>query len=233
MMGEVMKDTLVGAIKDVLGEFGIENPKVVLSYPEELSFGEFTTNVAMAYAKELGKNPKELAEEICEKLSAHSILHISKTEVAGPGFINFSLSREYYSNILKEIIEKGNEFGQSTELSGKKVMIEYTQPNPFKPFHIGHLMSNAIGESISRIIESQGAQVIRANYQGDIGPHVAKAIYGIIKKGKPDATIPLFEQAQIIGEYYAWGNTEYETNDDAKTEIDRINKAIYEKSDES
>lgn len=231
MMGEVMKDTLLKAIKDVLGEFGIENPSVVLSYPEDISFGEFTTNVAMVYAKELGKNPKELAEEICERLSGRSISYISRIQVAGPGFINFSLSRDYYSDTLKEIIEKGNEFGQSRELSGKKVMIEYTQPNPFKPFHIGHLMSNAIGESISRIIESQGAHVVRANYQGDVGPHVAKAIYGIIRKGKPDANLSLFEQAQIVGEYYAWGNTEYETNDDAKIEIDRINKAVYEKSD--
>jgi arginyl-tRNA synthetase len=233
MIGEVMKDTLVEAIKDVLGELGVENPKVVLSYPEELSFGEFTTNVAMAYAKELGKNPKELAEEIREKLSARSISYISTIEVAGPGFINFSLSREYYSSLLVEIIKEGDQFGKSIILSGKKVMIEYTQPNPFKPFHIGHLMSNAIGESLSRIIESQGAQIIRANYQGDVGPHVAKAIYGIFKKGKPDATLPLFKQAQIIGEYYAWGNTEYETNNEAKTEIERINKAIYEKSDEA
>ena len=65
-------------------------------------------------------------------------------------------------------------------------MIEYTDPNPFKPFHIGHLMANAVGESISRIIEYSGADTIRANYQGDLGLHVAKAIYGLKEYGLPE-----------------------------------------------
>ncbi len=233
MMGEVMKDTLVGAIKEVLGGLGIEHPKVELSYPEQFSFGEFTTNVAMMYAKQKSKNPKDFAEIICQKLLDKNISGVSKIEIAGPGFINITPVREYYSNSLKEIIEKGNNFGKSTELSGKKVMIEYTQPNPFKPFHIGHLMSNAIGESISRIIESQGAHVVRVNYQGDVGPHVAKALYGLIMKGKPEATLTLNEQAHYVGECYVWGNNEYETNEEAKKEIERINKVVYDKSDES
>lgn len=230
MMSQVMKNTLIGAIKEVLGELGIENPKVVLSYPEQLSFGEFSTNVALVYAKELSDIPKVFAEKIVDLLQKKNIAFLSKIEVAGPGFINFSFSREYYSLILKEIISKGESYGKSDTLSGKKVMIEYTQPNPFKPFHIGHLMSNAIGESVSRIVESQGARVIRANYQGDVGPHVAKALYGILKKGKPEPTLSLTEQAQIIGQYYAWGNTEYETNEDAKKDIEKINKEVYERS---
>ncbi len=232
MMSQVMKDTLIKTLKSALEELGISNPEVALSYPEQFSFGEFTTNVAMVYAKELGKNPKQLADEIIHILNNSQTPMLSKVEVVGPGFINFSVTREYYSQILNEIISRGDDFGRSDILKNKKVMIEYTQPNPFKPFHIGHLMSNAIGESLSRIIESQGANVIRANYQGDVGPHVAKAIYGILKKGKPDATLPLSTQAHYIGECYVWGNNEYETHEDAKKEIDRINKSVYEKNDE-
>ena len=69
-------------------------------------------------------------------------------------------------------------------------MVEYTQPNPFKPFHIGHLMSNTIGETLTRILENAGATVVRANYQGDVGLHVAKALWGMSKKGKEPTNKP-------------------------------------------
>ena len=95
-------------------------------------------------------------------------------------------------------------------------MIDYTQPNPFKPFHIGHLMSNAIGESISRIVEFSGAKTIRANYQGDVGPHVAKAIYGLLKFGMPDEDKSIPEKARYIGELYAKGHDAYEDSPEAK-----------------
>jgi arginyl-tRNA synthetase len=124
-------------------------------------------------------------------------------------------------------------------------MIEYTQPNPFKPFHIGHLMSNAIGESISRVVEFSGARTIRANYQGDVGLHVAKAIYAIKKdlENKEVLLLTLAENstftgmtvpqiAQYIGEQYAKGSDAYENNPEAKAEIDAINKKVYDRSDE-
>ncbi len=111
-------------------------------------------------------------------------------------------------------------------------MIEYTQPNSFKPFHIGHLMSNAIGESLSRIFEYSGAQTIRANYQGDVGPHVAKAMWVLIKKGKPADDLSVSEKAGYIGQCYVEGNSAYESDTGAKEEIDQLNKKIYEKSDE-
>jgi arginyl-tRNA synthetase len=96
-------------------------------------------------------------------------------------------------------------------------MVEYTDPNPFKEFHIGHLMTNVIGEAIARLFEATGAKVSRANYQGDVGPHVAKAIWG--KQQKPDLT---------WGDAYAYGAEQYEAH---KAEIDALNKKIYEKSD--
>jgi arginyl-tRNA synthetase len=111
-------------------------------------------------------------------------------------------------------------------------MVEYTDPNPFKPFHIGHLMTNAIGESISRIVEFSGAKTIRANYQGDVGPHVAKAIYGLMKFGLPDSSKSVAEQAQYIGDCYSKGSNLYDTDENAKKEIEVINKKVYDKSDE-
>jgi arginyl-tRNA synthetase len=108
-------------------------------------------------------------------------------------------------------------------------MVEYTQPNPFKPFHIGHLMSNAIGESISRVVEFSGAKTIRANYQGDVGPHVAKAIYGILNSEES------FEDkdALWIGAMYAKGSDAYDNDESQKAKIDEINQKIYDRSDEN
>jgi len=100
--------------------------------------------------------------------------------------------------------------------------VEYTDPNPFKELHIGHLMSNAIGESIARIIGSQGANVIRANFQGDVGMHVAKAIFGLIKLKKENFSI------EDLAKAYSFGATEFEEN---KQEITDINKKIYNRSD--
>jgi arginyl-tRNA synthetase len=96
-------------------------------------------------------------------------------------------------------------------------MVEYTDPNPFKEFHIGHLMSNSIGEAVARIIEANGAQIKRANWQGDVGMHIANAIWG--KMQKPELS---------WGEAYTYGAQKYEDN---KDEITGINKKIYERSD--
>jgi arginyl-tRNA synthetase len=93
-------------------------------------------------------------------------------------------------------------------------------------------MSNAIGESISRLVEYSGAETIRANYQGDVGLHVAKAIYGILKKGMPDENKSINEKAEYIGECYSFASNLYEEDEEIKKEINKINKQVYEKSDE-
>ena len=134
---------------------------------------------------------------------------------------------------MNTIETSGAAFGKNSILSGKKVMVEYTQPNPFKPFHIGHLMSNAIGESISRIIETSGARTVRANYQGDVGPHVAKAIYMLREKGLPSEHFSPIQKANYIGVCYSEGSSVYEESPEKKAEIDAINKKVYERSDES
>lgn len=225
-----MKDKLEQLIKEALKNLGIEAESVSLEHPVELIHGDFSTNVAMAHAKKLGKNPRALAEEIVAELSKNKSADIEKIELAGPGFINFHLSKEFFAKSLSEIM-KAKKWGSNTLSSGKKVMVEYTQPNPFKPFHIGHLMSNAIGESLSRIVEESGATTVRANYQGDVGLHVGKSIYGLMQKGKPDASLSISEQAVYIGTCYSWASNLYDTDEAAKKEIDVINKKVYEKSD--
>lgn len=228
-----MNKIIENKIKEVLKNIGIEgNISFNIEHPDNLANGDYSTNVAMVCAKPQKSNPRELAEKIKTELKNNLPVGISSVEVAGPGFINFYLSREFFAESINEILGKGSDWGKNNLLEDKKVMVEYTQPNPFKPFHIGHLMSNAIGESISRIVEFSGARTIRANYQGDIGPHVAKAIYGLMEFGLPDSGLPISLQAQYIGECYSKGSNFYDTNEEIKKEIDNINKKIYDRSDD-
>ncbi|MFQ5661748.1 MAG: arginine--tRNA ligase [Candidatus Paceibacteria bacterium] len=209
-------DTLKKAIKEAVLSLSLDVDEIHLEHPTNLSNGDYSTNTAMIIAKKAGRNPKELAGEIVRYIERNKPELVEKVEVAGAGFINFYLSKEFFAENLNEIIKAKDKWGGSDSLKKQKTIVEYTDPNPFKEFHIGHLMSNSIGESISRIVEFSGAEVKRANYQGDVGLHVAKAIWGL-------------QQGRSLLEAYAYGAKNYEGNED---EIKEINKKIYEKSDE-
>ncbi|HEY4474212.1 MAG TPA: arginine--tRNA ligase [Candidatus Paceibacterota bacterium] len=205
----------VSAASTALGIF----EKPVLEHPAELSHGDYSTNVALVVAKKRGENPKALAEKIVTELGA--IDGVEKIDVAGAGFINFHLSRSVFAEGIQEILSAGEKWGRNDFLSGKKIIVEYSQPNPFKPFHIGHLMSTTVGESISRLVEWSGSDIRRMNYQGDIGPHVAKCLWGVMKNGSDPKSIA------ALGEAYVRGATAYEDDAHAKKEIDDINKRLY------
>mgnify|MGYP001566540779 CR=1 FL=1 len=202
---------------------------VQVSISERLENGDYFTNVALRLGPVLKKKPLDVAYEIKRELESLKFSEIEKVEVAPPGFINFFLSRRYLISAMSRIREKGSKFGNSDVLKNQKVMFEFTDPNPFKEFHIGHLYSNIIGESLSRLFESQGAHVLRACYQGDVGLHVAKAIYGMqkLKKELPDENAPLSIRAQFMGRAYSLGSRDYESNESIKTEINELNKKIY------
>ena len=226
-----MREKIQKQIEQALENLGIEDVSFSIEHPTDFKNGDYSTNVAMVCAKQLKTNPKELAEKIKIELENNLPKEIQKIEVAGAGFINFYLSREFFTESVNEILNKGENWGKNSLLNGKKIMVEYTDPNPFKPFHIGHLMTNAIGESVSRIVEFSDAKTIRANYQGDVGPHVAKAIYGIMKEGLPDESMSVPEKAHYIGKCYTEGSNLYDTDENIKKEIEIINKKVYDKTD--
>jgi arginyl-tRNA synthetase len=230
-----MIDTeLTQHITNVLFELGIQDILVVLERPADLGHGDFATNVAMVAAKKAGKNPRALAEEIVTLMSRLSLDMVASIEVAGPGFINFKLSNSYFAKALEDALAQGEKFGTNNMLVGKKVIVEYTDPNPFKEFHIGHLMSNTIGESISRIIEASGAETKRACYQGDVGLHVAKTIFSMQHQPKEaflSSGLSLRENVALLGSAYAVGSDAYASSDKWKQEIIDINKKIYSKED--
>ena len=210
------------ALQKALTGLGIEGVTPVLEHPGELTNGDYATSVALAAAKAAKKNPKVLAEELLAALG--TIDGIEKVEVAGPGFINFYLSRKYFTTSVADIVAVGSEWGKNGSQKGRRVMVEYANPNTFKEMHIGHMMSTIIGEAVSRLVEFSGADVFRETYQGDIGPQVAKALWGLRKKG---ITEP--HDISEIGDAYALGSKAYEENEQSKQEINDINKALYTK----
>ncbi|MEA3398932.1 MAG: arginine--tRNA ligase [Patescibacteria group bacterium] len=213
-----MKEKIEKLIEDALEELNLKVKNFLVEYPADISNGDFSTNVAMV--------SKTDPEKIKEKIK--KIDEIEKIEVKN-GFINFFLSKKFLVDSIKNINEN---WGSNCSRKREKIMVEYTQPNPFKPFHIGHLMSNAIGESISRLIEFSGAKVIRANYQGDVGPHVAKAIYELRKNHAKELEEEgdVIFKSQFIGQCYVKGNEAYENDEETKKQIDQINKEIYDRS---
>ncbi len=223
----MIRETLKKSIQKTLAKLGLESAEIRLEHPEDFSHGDYSTNIAMVLGKINKQNPKDLAAKITAELSKKLPKEISKVEVAGPGFINFYLSEEFFANGVKAILKEKDKFGQNKSLKGEKTIIEYTDPNPFKEFHIGHLMPNAIGEAVSRIVEANGAKVKRVNYQGDVGLHVAKAIWAIQKQRKDIKKMSVYE----LGQSYAFGAKAYEENDANKKEIVAINKKIYEGQD--
>ena len=230
IMTSMFKEIFKKHISNILADLGVENPLVTLDTPTHFHLGDYSTSVALVYAKELGKKPMDVAEEIKEKLEEkikeEKIAYISKIETVAPGFINFFLSSEYFVHKVGEIISQKEKFGENKNLDKQKIMVEFTDANPFKEFHIGHFMSNSIGESISRLLSFGGAEVKRANWQGDIGMHVAKAVWGMIQLGLDEKATP-----NDLGKAYAYGSEKSE-DESVKKEIILINKKIFSREDE-
>lgn len=211
-----MKQELEQAIADVCKDLFNTDVAVSLTRPDE-QFGDYATNVALQLAQQLGKNPREVAEQIVQQFQHASV---AKAEIAGPGFVNLTLT--------DEALMKTAEAQPSHTLDGQEVLVEFGDPNPFKAMHIGHLYSYIVGDAICSLLEAAGAKVRRLSYHGDVGLHVAKAIWGM-QKGNYGSQPQTDPSRNNIGLYYAEGAKAYESDENAKHEIDIINKQVYEK----
>src|SRR3989344_8141445 len=148
--------------------------KPELTRPEE-QFGDFSSNVALQLAAAQNKKPQEIAQQLVSQLKSPIL---AKVEVAGPGFINFWLSDEALAKLLAAEPTKS--------LKGQEVVVEYSDPNPFKVLHVGHLYTSVVGDAIANLLEAAGANVYRVNFGGDVGLHVAKTMWAILKRLEGD-----------------------------------------------
>ncbi|MDD4332985.1 MAG: arginine--tRNA ligase [Patescibacteria group bacterium] len=194
------------------------------SFPPNSEMGDLSLP-CFKIAKITGQAPAKIAEDLFKKIKPDKI--IAGAKIFGP-YLNFIINKNYLSSaVITEIEKAKDQYGNSEELKRKKIMVEFAHPNPFKSFHIGHLRNIILGESLVRIFEARGAKVIRTNYQGDVGMHIAKCLYAF-KDVKPE-NYPesADDRVALLGKCYAAGAKAFEEDEVAKGLIKYINKQIY------
>jgi arginyl-tRNA synthetase len=216
------KNSLITAIQAiVLSEFSLSE-SVELTRPD-IKFGDYATNIPMKLSKQLKMHPRAIAETILESLSSNEL--IDSIDIAGPGFLNLKLNNRAL----------WRETTRSTELlyQDENIVTEYSDPNVMKDLHAGHLYTTIIGDVVSRLIEKGGASVHRTNFGGDVGLHVAKAMWGILKnldgenlEGLKD--ISTENRTIWLSQCYVSGAKAYDEDEAAKIEITKLNKRVYE-----
>jgi arginyl-tRNA synthetase len=203
----------------VFNEFGIETD-VVLSRPEP-QFGDYATNVALQLAGKVGKPPRDIAVTLADKLQATG--EFEKVDVAGPGFINLTLSSEALLDLTKR--------EPIPHRAGQTVVIETNNPNPFKAMHIGHAYNAILADTMANLLAVDGARVRRVSYHGDVGTHVGKSMWAILKETGGDISkleaVPEDERNRFMSKMYATGSRAYKESEEVKKEVDELAKQSF------
>jgi len=163
-------------------------PDIQLDRTRDPQHGDLASNIALTLAKHAGKSPRDLAAAICAALPASSKLQ--KTEIAGPGFINFFLTEASSAEVITRILAQGANFGRSDTGKGKKIQVEFVSANPTGPLHIGHGRGAAVGDSIARLLEATGWNVSREFYYNDAGAQINNLALSVQARARglePDA----------------------------------------------
>jgi arginyl-tRNA synthetase len=164
-----MKDLLISEIKKALVEVGVSPMReIVIEKPNDEKFGDASSNVAMTLAKELKKNPRQIAQELVSKFKFNPE-HIERVDVAGAGFINFYFSKSLLQQSVAEILKQGEHFGKSSVGAGKKAIVEYVSANPTGPLTVGRGRGGVLGDCIANLLEAQGYSVTREYYFNNAG----------------------------------------------------------------
>jgi len=171
--------------KAVEKSFGIKIKNVNLECPREKIHGDYATNIALILSKKVKKNPLEIAKKITQSLN-HSIVQsfFEKVKVVKPGFINFFLSKEFLQKQVKEILEKGKNFGQLKIGKGKKVQVEFVSANPTGPLTVGNTRGGPLGDVLGNIFKKAGFKVEKAYYINDYGMQILTLGHSVLKDEK-------------------------------------------------
>ncbi len=221
----MVKDQLLRDLKKAVKDLGYQANDIVCAIPPTPAFGDYSSNIALQLAKPEIKNGKQSPIDIANKIKGKldKTNYLEKVEVAGGGFLNFFIKGEVLVKNLTQVTQIPK------DEKPQKLMVEYGHANILKEVHLGHLRTFILGESLARILGGAGHKVFRANYQGDIGLHVAKAIWGIEKLGLPSKELNFEEKAEYLGKAYAQGSLDYEESSEAKQKINQINVSLYRK----
>lgn len=210
--------TLVASLFDV-------NASVELTRPDP-TFGDYASNIALQLAKPLGRNPRDIAEQIAEALRQSG--DYEEVTVAGPGFINIKLTKAGQLQLMRQEPERSR--------VGEVVVIETNNPNPFKPMHIGHAYNAILADTMANLLAISAARVKRVSYHGDVGAHVGKSMWALFRFCDGDASkLEAIEPAsrnEFMGKMYAEGARAYKEDETVKAEIDELARQSFSRDDE-
>lgn len=184
-----MKDTIISLLEgavDALKHQGVLpddlKPTIKVDPTKDKAHGDYATNLALMLAKPSGMKPRELADTLVAALPASDA--IQKTEIAGPGFINFFAATDAAAQIVAQVLDSGDAFGRSLIGKGEKVQVEFVSANPTGPLHVGHGRGAAIGDSLCRLLEATGYDVTREFYYNDAGAQIKNLALSVQARAK-------------------------------------------------
>jgi arginyl-tRNA synthetase len=226
-----MKETIAKLLKKVFAEKGIElnlaDIEKSIEVPPSSDLGDYSFP-CFSLKEKLKGNPSEIANEIKNKIKNSADFEQIVTK--GP-YINFFLNREKIAKtLITQVAKEKNNFGKSNNLSKEKIMIEFSQANTHKAFHVGHIRGTSMGESMARIFEFNGAKVIRANYQGDSGMHVAKWIWCYKKYHSKEK---MKKDEAWVASIYVDAVKRLAEDESLQQEVDVINKKLSDGKDKA
>jgi arginyl-tRNA synthetase len=166
-----MKEILIEGIRHALSEIGVQDAAtrdIQIEKPADEKFGDASSNIAMTLARDLKKNPRQIATDILSKLSLGADV-VERVDIAGAGFINFYLSKKYITHAVQSILAKGKAFGSSSVGQGKNAIVEYVSANPTGPLTVGRGRGGVVGDCIANLLEAQGYKVVREYYFNNAG----------------------------------------------------------------
>ncbi len=182
-MSAAVRASLTASVEAAFITLGVAAPSVInLEVPGRREHGDWSTNAALAAAKAAGRNPRELAAQLVEALTAHPPRHVTKVDIAGPGFVNFHLSNDWLYDVLKQVIEKGVAYGSANVGQGKRVIVEYVSANPTGPLHAGHARWAAFGDALSRVLAKANYQVHKEFYVNDRGVQIKHYVNSLLAR---------------------------------------------------
>ena len=171
-----LKNIIEQAVKKAVSNGALpdaEMPQFNIEKPANKDNGDYSTNVAMAGARAFKKAPRMIAEAIVSCIDLDGTA-FERVEIAGPGFMNFFLSQQFYSNVLKDVFSCGKDYGKSDYGQGKRVLVEFVSANPTGPMHIGNARGGAIGDCLASVLDWAGFSVNREFYVNDAGNQIEK-----------------------------------------------------------
>lgn len=185
----MIRDVLEASLRSALDSVGVQPPETIeLERPARREHGDWSTNVALALAKAVGTNPRELATRLVAALEADPPRHVERVEVAGPGFVNFHLAPSWLHEVLTEVVTQGEEgYARHDFGKGERVQVEFVSANPTGPIHVGNGWFASYGDSLARLLERCGYDVTREYYVNDTGGQIRRLGESILARraGRP------------------------------------------------